>query len=367
MSSSQICQGMDCSKPATLQCPSCLKLKIPNSFFCSQECFKKNWATHKAVHKIMAMTSGPAAEEGGSDPWPGFKYTGPLRPHYPLSERRAVPAEIGRPDYAETGIPVSEQNIRSSSVIEVLKPDEIEKMRTVCRLAREVTDLGIAAVKVGVTTDEIDRVIHEATIARGAYPSPLNYNGFPKSCCTSVNEVICHGIPDQRPLKDGDIVNLDISIYKDGFHADLNETVAVGKVDADGLRLIRTTRECLEKAIAIVRPGTLYRDLGNVIEKHAKSEGFSVVKTYCGHGIHRLFHCAPSIPHYARNKAVGVMKAGHVFTIEPMISEGTWRDEMWPDNWTAVTADGKRSAQFEQTMLVTETGVEILTARPTKA
>ncbi|KAG0345802.1 Methionine aminopeptidase 1 [Podila humilis] len=362
-SSEQICQGMNCSKPATLQCPSCLKLNIPNSFFCSQSCFKDNWATHKAIHKIAAMANGPPGEAGGSDPWPGYKYSGTLRPVYPLSSRRAVPDNIQKPDYAETGIPLSEQNIRSSSTIEVLPNEDIDVLRKVCQIAREVIDIGVAAVKVGVTTDEIDRIIHEATIERGGYPSPLNYNGFKKSCCTSVNEVICHGVPDMRPLKDGDIVNLDVTVYKDGFHADLNETVPVGNVDANGLRLIKNARECLEKAIAMVKPGALYRDLGNVIEKHAKSEGFSVVKTYCGHGIHRLFHCAPNIPHYARNKAIGVMKVGHVFTIEPMINEGSWKDEMWPDNWTAVTQDGKRSAQFEQTMVVTKTGVEILTAR----
>ncbi|KAF9108118.1 Methionine aminopeptidase 1 [Mortierella sp. AM989] len=363
-SSEQLCQGLNCSKPAALQCPTCLKLGIPNSFFCSQTCFKENWGTHKAIHKIAALANGPSAEGGGSDPWPGFKYSGSLRPVYPLSPRRDVPAHIQKPDYADTGIPLSEQNIRSSSTIEVLPKKDIDVLRKVCKIAREVIDIGVAAVKAGVTTDEIDRIIHDATIERGGYPSPLNYNGFKKSCCTSVNEVICHGIPDMRPLKDGDIVNLDVTVYKDGFHADLNETVPVGNVDADGQRLIKNARECLEKAIAMVKPGALYRDLGNVIEKHAKSEGFSVVKTYCGHGIHRLFHCAPNIPHYARNKAIGVMKAGHVFTIEPMINEGTWKDEMWPDSWTAVTQDGKRSAQFEQTMVVTETGVEILTARP---
>ncbi|KAF8973444.1 Methionine aminopeptidase 1, partial [Entomortierella lignicola] len=251
ISSEQLCQGLNCSKPATLQCPTCLKLGIPNSFFCSQTCFKENWGTHKAIHKIAALANGAPGEAGGSDPWPGFKYSGPLRPLYPLSPFRAVPDHIQKPDYAETGIPYSEQNIRSSSTIEVLPKSDIDILRNVCKLAREVIDIGIAAVKVGVTTDEIDRIIHEATIERGGYPSPLNYNGFKKSCCTSVNEVICHGVPDMRPLKDGDIVNLDVSLYKDGFHSDLNETVAVGNVDADGLRLIKNARECLEKAIAL--------------------------------------------------------------------------------------------------------------------
>ncbi|RKP08717.1 peptidase M24, structural domain-containing protein [Thamnocephalis sphaerospora] len=350
------CQGNECEKPAKLQCPTCVKLKITGSFFCSQDCFKKNWAAHKAVH------AQPTAQ-ASYNPWPNYPYTGALRPVYPIAPRREVPAHIQRPDYAEDGMPKSEISARGSAKLEVLPPEDIECMRKVCRLAREVLDEGARAIKVGVTTDEIDRVVHEATIARDAYPSTLNYYQFPKSCCTSVNESICHGIPDGRPLQDGDILNIDVSIYHGGFHADLNETYLVGNVDEGGRRLVQAARECLEKAIAQVKPGTLYRDLGTVIDKHARSAGFSVVRTYCGHGINRLFHCAPNVPHYARNKAIGVMKPGHVFTIEPMINEGSWHDEQWPDNWTAVTADGKRSAQFEHTMVVTETGVEILTAR----
>ncbi|KAF9994987.1 Methionine aminopeptidase 1 [Entomortierella chlamydospora] len=363
MASEQLCQGLNCGKPATLQCPSCLKLGIPNSYFCSQSCFRENWATHKAVHKIASLANGPPAEEGGSDPWPGFKYSGSIRPHYPLSPRRSVPDSIVKPDYAETGIPLSEVNVKRSAMIETLSPEDIDKMRHVCQLAREVLDIGLAAIRVGVTTDEIDRVVHEACIERGAYPSSLNYNGFKKSCCTSVNEVICHGVPDQRPLRDGDIVNLDVGLYKDGFHADLDDTVAIGNVDDAGLKLIKTTRECLDKAIASVKPGALYRDIGNIIEKHATSQGFSVVRSFLAHGVHRHYHCLPYFPHYGRSKAIGVMKEGHVFTIEPMINEGTWKDEMWPDNWTAVTQDGKRSAQFEETLVVTKTGVEVLTAR----
>jgi len=182
--------------------------------------------------------------------------------------------------------------------------------------------------------------------------------------CTSINEIICHGIPDLRPLQDGDIVNIDVTLFYDGYHGDLNETYFVGsKVDAVGQKLVNVTRECLEKAIEIaVKPGAPYREIGNVITKHAHDNGFSVVRTYSGHGIHELFHTAPNIPHYAKNKAIGVMAPGHVFTIEPMICEGTYQDKLWPDDWTAATTDGKRSAQFEHTLLVTETGVEILTA-----
>ncbi|SAM08464.1 hypothetical protein [Absidia glauca] len=351
--SHSVCLSPQCDKPATLQCPTCLKLEIDGSFFCSQDCFKKNWGTHKGVHKAK-LQSQP------HDPFPKYAYTGDLRAVYPLSPPRQVPKSIDYPDYAETSIPVSEERARGSA-IKVLSEKEIEGMRTVCKIAREVLDIGAKAIRPGITTDEIDRIVHEATIERGAYPSTLNYYKFPKSLCTSVNEVICHGIPDQRPLKDGDILNLDVSCYYGGFHGDLNETYLVGNVDEKGQHLVKTSRECLEKAIAIVKPGVRYRDLGKVITDHATKNGFSVVRTICGHGINQLFHCAPNVPHYANNKAVGIMKPGHVFTIEPMICEGTWRDELWPDNWTAVTADGARSAQFEHTMVVTETGVEILT------
>lgn len=224
-------------------------------------------------------------------------------------------------------------------------------------------DKAHAAVRPGITTDEIDRVVHDATVAAGAYPSPLNYFHFPKSVCTSVNEVICHGIPDCRPLEDGDIVNVDVTVYLKGFHGDLNETFTVGDASDDDKELIKVAHDCLEKAIQIVKPGARYRDVGEVIQKHAQAHGFSVVKSYCGHGIGRLFHCAPSVPHYAHSKAVGIMKEGHVFTIEPMINAGTHRDVTWPDGWTACSADGKHSAQFEHTLLVTDSGAEMLTAR----
>ncbi|KAJ3330601.1 Methionine aminopeptidase 1 [Blyttiomyces sp. JEL0837] len=336
-----------CNAETTRRCPTCLEKLNTSSYFCDP-CFKSSWATHKAKHKEF-------------NPFPTFQYTGKLRPVYPLSATREVPKHIKRPDYAETGNPISEIKLRNSTQIEVLNKEEIEAMRTVCKIAREVLEEGRKVAKVGVTTDEIDRVVHEACIERNAYPSPLNYYNFPKSCCTSPNEVICHGIPDRYELQDGDILNIDVSVYHGGFHADLNDTYLIGNVDPAGVKLVKTARECLDKAIEHVKPGNLYRDLGNIIQKVADSNGFSVVRTYCGHGIGRNFHSSPSVPHYSKNKAVGVMKPGHVFTIEPMISEGSWRDLQWPDRWTAVTVDGKRSAQFEETLLVTETGVEILT------
>lgn len=354
-----LCESPGCKLEARLQCPTCIKLEIKGSFFCSQECFKNNWTVHKSVHK-----KPNTVETAVYNPWPNYFFTGTLRP-FPQTPKRTVPPHIGRPDYADhpEGYPLGEQSIRGSSQIKSLSDEEKEAMRVVSKLGREILEEASNAVAVGVTTDEIDRIVHEACIERECYPSPLNYYEFPKSCCTSINEVICHGIPDLRPLKDGDICNIDITAYHRGFHGDLNETIYVGEVSESAKKLVQVTYECLEKAIAIVKPGVKYRDIGAVIQKHAQTHGFSVVRSYCGHGIHQLFHTAPNVPHYAKNKAVGVMKAGHCFTIEPMISEGTWRDEQWLDNWTAVTQDGKLSAQFEHTLLVTDSGVDILTKR----
>lgn len=357
----QLCETPNCGEVAKLQCPTCIKLEIKGSFFCSQTCFKGSWEIHKLLHK-----KSRSADASVYNPWPYFSFTGTLRP-FKQTPRRTVPSLIGRPDYADEGFPHSEQKLRGSTNIRVLTDEEIESMRVACKLAREVLDEGVAVAGVGVTTDEIDRVIHEASVDRECYPSPLNYHGFPKSCCTSINEVICHGIPDLRPLRSGDICNIDVTVYHRGYHGDLNETLFIGDVPQPARDLVKTTWECLQKAIEIIRPGVKYRDVGSVIQRHAQAHSYSVVRSYCGHGIHELFHTTPSVPHYAKNKAIGIMKAGHTFTIEPMISEGTWKDEQWPDNWTAVTCDGKLSAQFEESLLVTDSGVEVLTRRREKA
>lgn len=353
------CKGDDCDNDAgTLQCPTCLKLGTKESYFCSQDCFKRNWGTHKAIHKSQ--------NTGLYNPFPTYPYTGPLRPVYPLSPYREIPKSIPHPDYWKDGIPHSEQTFKGRTKINVLDKEAQGAMRKVCRFGREVLDIAARAAVPGVTTDHIDKIVHEACIERESYPSPLNYGHFPKSVCTSVNEVICHGIPDQRVLVDGDILNIDISLYHGGYHADLNETYYIGdkaKSDPDSVRVVEAARQCLEEAIKLVKPGALYRDYGNVIEKHAKSQNCSVVKTYCGHGVNSLFHGAPSIPHYAKNKAVGAAKEGVCFTIEPMIALGTHKDKTWPDDWTSVTQDGKKTAQFEHTLLVTADGVEVLTAR----
>ncbi|XP_037752879.1 methionine aminopeptidase 1 isoform X2 [Chelonia mydas] len=320
----RVCETAGCSHEAKLQCPTCIKLGIQGSYFCSQECFKGSWATHKLLHKKAKdektkreVSSWTVEDDINTDPWAGYRYTGKLRPHYPLMPTRPVPSYIQRPDYADhpLGMSESEQALKGTSQIKILSSEDIEGMRLVCRLAREVLDVAAMMVKPGITTEEIDHAVHLACIARNCYPSPLNYYNFPKSCCTSVNEVICHGIPDRRPLQEGDIVNVDITIYRNGYHGDLNETFYVGEVDEGARKLVQTTYECLMQAID------------------------------------------------AENKAVGVMKSGHVFTIEPMICEGGWQDETWPDGWTAVTRDGKRSAQFEHTLLITDTGCEILTRR----
>ncbi|KAK4983806.1 Methionine aminopeptidase 1 [Elasticomyces elasticus] len=357
------CQGADCENVASaLQCPTCQKIG-KESFFCSQDCFKRNWSTHKVLHQNQSnplrtlfppkVISEPDPATGHYNPFPTFPYTGSLRPVYPLSSRREVPKRITHPDYANDGIPRSEQKFVGRNNIRILDKKEQDGMRKVCRLAREVLDIAAQEVKPGVTTDYIDKVVHKACLERD-------------SVCTSPNEVICHGIPDQRTLVEGDIVNIDVTLYHGGFHGDLNETYYVGESaskHAASVRVVETARQCLDQAIKAVKPGTPFRDYGNIIEKHAKSRDCSVIKTYCGHGINQLFHCAPNVPHYAKNKAVGTAKPGMCFTIEPMISLGSYKDKTWPDNWTSVTSDGSRTAQFEHTLLVTEDGVEVLTAR----
>jgi len=215
----------------------------------------------------------------------------------------------------------------------------------------------------GITTDELDVICHEACVRRGGYPSPLNYNGYPKSLCTSVNEVICHGIPDSRALQDGDIVNLDVTFFREGVNGDTNATWFVGTVDEESRRLVRVTRESLERGIDAVRPGRPLSDIGRAIQEHAEGNRFGVVRSFIGHGIGETFHTDLAILHYYDPRARTVMEPGMVFTIEPMITVGDWRHRMWKDDWTAVTVDGRRSAQFEHTILVTDDGAEILTLR----
>ncbi|GAC1540233.1 MAG: type I methionyl aminopeptidase [Acidimicrobiales bacterium] len=277
-----------------------------------------------------------------------------------LSSPRPVPPHIIRPDYAATGTPG-----RATDRL-VKTPEEIERLRRSCRAAAEVLEETGRAVAPGVTTDAIDAICHDAYIARGGYPSTLNYHGYPKSLCTSVNEVICHGIPDSRELVDGDIVNLDVTIFLDGMHGDTNATFLVGEVDEASRRLVDVTRECLDRAIAVVGPDVPLNEIGRAIQNHAEANGFGVVRAFVGHGIGETFHMTPQVPHYYDPAATTRVQTGWVFTIEPMITLGTWRHRLWDDNWTAVTADYSRTAQFEHTILVTDDGAEVLTVTDAK-
>ncbi|CEQ42715.1 SPOSA6832_04545 [Sporobolomyces salmonicolor] len=425
----QLCMN-GCGKAADRKntCPTCQSLNIPGAQFCSPECFRDNWKTHKQLH-VKADPGKYQFPEGTKDAFDSrFKYTGPLRAVAPVEPvpKREVPAHIPRPDYATelNGVSFTEEVAnRSERIGRILKPDEIEGMRKVCKLAREVLDIAASHVRPGITTLELDAIVHEECIKRNSYPSPLGYHKFPRSVCTSINEVICHGpflppfppctrrrrptresriralagIPDARPLVDGDIINLDVTLYHGGFHGDINATYPVGSsTPQQSLDLIACARECLDEAIRLCKPGFQYQDLGKMIELIASRRGFSTNKTYCGHGINhllpgrvaaaagghqtaprnteadsltraalrRLFHCAPNVPHYAGNRASGTMRVGQTFTIEPMICVGQQKEVHWPDNWTAATCDGKPSAQFEETLLVTADGVEVLTAAP---
>ena len=237
-------------------------------------------------------------------------------------------------------------------------------MRAAGQAAAEVLEELSRAVAPGITTDELDRICHDACIARGGYPSPLHYKGFPKSLCTSINEIICHGIPDDRVLQDGDIVNCDVTIYLGGVHGDTNATFLVGDVDAEGRRLVQVTREAMWKGIEQVRPGARLFEIGRAIQTHAEAAGFGVVRSFVGHGLGEEFHTAPSVPHYFDPHSDTIITPGMTFTVEPMITEGSWElGRIWSDGWTAPTRDLSRSAQFEHSLLVTSTGVEVLTLR----
>ena len=276
-----------------------------------------------------------------------------------VGDRRSVPQGIGRPSYADSGVVDrwSEPTVKSASVI--------ERMRRAGREAADVLATVAAAAAPGVTTDALDALCHRLALERNAYPSPLNYEGsvapFPKSLCTSVNEVICHGIPDDRSLVDGDIVSLDVTLYIDGVHGDTCVTVPVGTVDDESRRLIRITRECLARAIDAVAPGRPLNVVGRAIQEHAEAAGFGVVRQFVGHGVGEMFHSGFYVPHYYDPGRLEPIEPGMTFTIEPMITLGAWQARMWPDGWTAVTADGRRAAQFEHTLLVTDDGAEILT------
>ncbi|KAA8985123.1 type I methionyl aminopeptidase [Halospina sp. K52047b] len=248
--------------------------------------------------------------------------------------------------------------------VQIKTAEEIEKMRVACRLAASVLEMIGEHVKPGVTTEELDRICHEYIVEHGATPAPLNYKGFPKSVCISVNQVICHGIPNEKKaLKNGDILNIDVTVIKDGYHGDTSMMFVAGKANPAAERLNRVTRECLFRGIEMVRPGAKLGDIGAAIQKHAEANHYSIVREYCGHGIGQGFHEEPQVMHFGKPGTGLELQEGMTFTIEPMVNQGKRHSKVLPDGWTVVTRDRKLSAQWEHTVLVTAEGYEILTLR----
>lgn len=272
-----------------------------------------------------------------------------------VSPRRPVPGSITRPEYVDKPAPSPYRGP------EVKDAETIERMRIAGRIAADALATVGAAIQPGVTTDELDRIGHEFLLDHKAYPSTLGYRGFPKSLCTSVNEVICHGIPDSTVLADGDICNIDITAYINGVHGDTNATFLAGDVDESSRLLVDRTREATARAIKMVAPGRPLNVIGRVIESYARRFGYGVVRDFTGHGIGTSFHTGLIVPHYDDPSLNVTIETGMTFTIEPMLCLGTFEYDMWADNWTVVTKDRLRSAQFEHTLLVTDTDAEILT------
>jgi len=272
-----------------------------------------------------------------------------------VSPRRKVPSSIAAPEYVDRSRP------RPFKGSEIKDGETIERMRVAGQLAAQALETVAAQIAPGVTTDELDRVGHEFLCDHGAYPSTLGYKGFPKSLCTSLNEVICHGIPDDTVLTDGDIVNIDITAFIGGVHGDTDATYFVGQVDEESQLLVERTHEAMMRGIRAVAPGRPVNVIGRVIEAYARRFGYGVVRDFTGHGIGTSFHSGLVIPHYDDPAWDTVMEPGMTFTIEPMLTLGDISYDMWDDGWTVVTKDRRRSAQFEHTLLVTDSGSEILT------
>ena len=290
---------------------------------------------------------------GGDHELDSADMTTTLRPGR-LSPQRKVPASIIRPEYVGKKAPTLGEN-------EVKPPEMIGRMRVAGRIAAQALAEVGRHVAPGVTTDELDRVGHEFLVGHGAYPSTLGYRGYPKSLCSSINEVICHGIPDDTVLRDGDIINIDITGFIGGVHGDTNATFEVGTVDEESHLLVERTHEATMRAIRAVRPGRRLNIVGRVIESYARRFGYGVVRDFTGHGIGTTFHSGLVVPHFDDPSADTELVPGMTFTIEPMLTLGTIDYDVWPDGWTAVTRDRRRTAQFEHTLLVTDEGAEILT------
>ena len=273
-----------------------------------------------------------------------------------VSKTLEVPKHIVRPEYVGKPAPAEWLGGHTKT------PEQVEKIRAAGKIAAKAIALVGQNAKPGITTDELDRIAHEYMVSEGAYPSTLGYRGFPKSCCTSLNEVICHGIPDDTILIDGDILNVDITAYKDGFHGDTNATFLIGNVAEKVVQLVERTRQSLYRAIAAVMPGRPINVIGRTIESYAKRFNYVVVRDFTGHGIGEAFHSGLVIPHFdAAPNYSNTMEVGMVFTIEPMLTLGSYEWDLWKDNWTVTTKDKSITAQFEHTLVVTDSGAEILT------
>ena len=273
-----------------------------------------------------------------------------------VSPQRQVPSSIARPEYVGNKAPAK----FAGSDIKTL--EQIEKIRAAGKIAAQAIALVGQSCRPGISTDELDEIAHDFVISQGAYPSTLGYRGYPKSICSSINEIICHGIPDNTVLQDGDIINIDITAYLDGYHGDSNQTFLVGEVREEVTLLVERTREALTRGIAVVAPGRALNLIGRTIESYAKRFGYGVVRDFTGHGIGEAFHSGLIVPHYDSAPLYGeIMQPGMVFTIEPMLTLGTHEYTMWADGWTVATKDHSITAQFEHTLVVTETGAEILT------
>jgi methionyl aminopeptidase len=271
-----------------------------------------------------------------------------------VSPMRQVPSSITAPEYVGRKRPrLGEQDVKDR--------ETIERMRVAGRIAAQALAEVGRHVEPGVTTDELDRVGHDFLVSHGAYPSTLGYRGYPKSLCTSINEVICHGIPDDTVIADGDIVNVDITAYIGGVHGDTNATFLAGNVDEESRLLVERTHEAMMRGIRAVAPGRPLNAIGRVIESYARRFGYGVVRDFTGHGIGTTFHSGLVVPHFDDPDVNVIMEEGMTFTIEPMLTLGTISYDMWPDGWTAVTRDRKRTAQFEHTLAVTADGYDILT------
>eukprot|EP00882_Tetradesmus_deserticola_P001967 GHRQ01002107.1.p1 GENE.GHRQ01002107.1~~GHRQ01002107.1.p1 ORF type:complete len:341 (+),score=96.59 GHRQ01002107.1:283-1305(+) len=314
-------------------------------------------ASHRCVHAAAGKGFGtlkPSLKKSSAqqtDYWNGRE---PLK-MLPITPMRLVPPEIKRPPYANSGKlpPVDRQP-------QMHTPEGLVKMRAACKLAAEVLSYAGTLALPGVSTDEIDRAVHEMIVHRGAYPSPLNYGKFPKSVCTSVNEVMCHGIPDSRQLQEGDIINIDVTVYLDGYHGDTSRTFFVHDPEPNARRLVEANEEALQAAIKVCGPGVPLSAIGAACADVAQKHKFTVVRDFIGHGVGTVFHAAPEVLHH-RNTQSAKMQVNQTFTIEPIFVEGSNKSITWKDDWTATTIDGGLAAQCEHTILITPDGHEILT------